>query len=110
MSRFDRNQPVDDFSWSPDCKRLAFILPEGTFEHTLAVVTSDGANLDKLGAKGDSTGIVSSNYKAYKFYDRSAAYKLGWVKDNELKILILLMQMYTNRSNEVHPSRKLPTD
>jgi hypothetical protein len=29
---------------------------------------------------------AKSNYRAYKFYDRLAAYKLGWVKDNELKI------------------------
>jgi len=93
MSRFDRNQPVDDFAWSPDVKRLAFILPEGTFEHTLAVVNSDGANLDKLGTKGHSTGIISSNGQAFAI--SISVVRFEWASD-DAKILFSAFYGNTN--------------
>ncbi|RJP54642.1 MAG: hypothetical protein C4583_02085 [Anaerolineaceae bacterium] len=41
---------------------------------------------DKL--KRELQGLVDANpnYKSYKFYDRSDAHKVGWIKDSQVKI------------------------
>jgi Tol biopolymer transport system component len=73
------DQAVNDFAWSPDSKRLAFIMLGGTFERTIAVVNSDGSNLTKLGTKGDSTGFVSSG--GQNFAVSISVIKFEWSAD-----------------------------
>jgi len=90
------DQPVSDYSWSPDSKRLAFLVPGSAFERTIAVVNSDGSNLIQLGTKGDPTGSVSSDGKPFAI--SISVIKFEWSSDGTA----ILFAAYYGGSGKVY--------